>query len=108
MVKCYSCNKLLNKKNHTLECSRCQKVVHSNVLCTGLSAKQLAAVKAADDLEWTCNECNMNSSRRKLCSFIRADDDEDEENDDNNVGESSPDMKKLFQELRKEVSSIIT
>lgn len=106
MVKCHNCNKLLNKKSPILECSRCQKVVHATTLCSGLSGKQLAALKAAENLDWTCNDCNMNSTRRS--SFRTLHDYEEEENDDNDAAGLSLDMKKLFQDLRKEVSSIVT
>ncbi|KOB68443.1 Uncharacterized protein OBRU01_18368 [Operophtera brumata] len=105
MAKCHNCNKIINKKCPVLECSRCQKVVHITSACTGLSTKQLAALKAADNLEWTCNDCNLNSSRRK--SFLTLADYEDEDYDISAPG-TNYDLKKLLQDLKKEVSNIVT
>lgn len=108
MAKCHCCAKLLNKKSTILECSRCQKVVHATTVCSGLSGKQLTALKAADNLEWTCSDCNLNSSRRK--SFVTlADYEEEEEDDGASTGTTGTlNVKQLLQDLKKEVKIIVT
>lgn len=106
MAKCHSCNKILNKKTTFLECSRCQKVVHATTTCSGLSSKQLAALRAAENLEWTCNDCNQNSFRRK--SFVTLADHEDEEEDEMTAHGADFDVKQLLQDLKKEVKNIVT
>ncbi|KOB59281.1 Uncharacterized protein OBRU01_25320 [Operophtera brumata] len=106
MAKCHSCNKLLNKKSTVLECVRCQKVVHATSICSGLSAKQLGALKAAENLEWTCNDCNQNSFRRK--SFVTLDEHDNEEDDEISAPGTAFDVKQLLQDLKKEVKNIVT
>lgn len=106
MAKCHSCEKILNKKTTILECSRCQKVVHATTVCSGLSSKQLTALKVAENLEWTCNDCNLNSSRKK--SFVTLADYEEEEEDDGPHAGTSVNVKQLLQDLRKEVKTIVT
>lgn len=106
MAKCHGCSKVINKKSTVLECSRCQKVVHATTICSGLSSKQLSSLKAAENLEWTCNECNQNSSRRK--SFVTLADYDDEDDEEVIAAGASFDMKQVMQDLRKEVRNIVT
>lgn len=106
MAKCAGCNKILNKKSPILECSRCQKVVHAVTQCTGLSAKQLNALKAAENLEWACSDCNLNSSRRKSYTVLQDDDDEEEEHIQ--IPEASINIKKLVEDIKREVCNTIS
>lgn len=88
-----------------MECSRCQKVVHATNVCSGLSGKQLAALKATENLEWNCSDCNLNCSRRKSAVTIE---DIDEDDEDEALTPGPFDMKLIIQELRKEVRNIVT
>ncbi|CAH2092677.1 unnamed protein product [Euphydryas editha] len=106
MAKCNSCNKTITKNSTALECSRCQKVVHATTNCSGLTTKQLTAVKAAENLKWTCSDCNLNSSCRR--SLITLADHEEEEDDEGAIPGDTLDIKKILQDLRKEVRSIVT
>lgn len=81
-------------------CNRCEKVVHANTLCSGLSAKQVAALRAADSLEWTCHECADNTPKRKSIIIPEEDDDEDTEL---NLKSAPVDIKRLLQDVSKEV-----
>ncbi|XP_052742917.1 ras guanine nucleotide exchange factor P-like [Bicyclus anynana] len=76
MNKCEKCGKNITKRNPGLECAKCEKIVHGNTVCSGLTNKQLAAVRAADNLEWTCTECHNTSIRRS--SFIIPEEDDEE------------------------------
>jgi hypothetical protein len=101
--KCDNCAKNITKSRPGIECSRCEKIVHLSNQCTGLTNKQLAALKAAENLDWTCQEC-QNSSRRR--SIIMPDDDEEDET----YTESSNvpiDIKKLLADISKEVEKAI-
>ncbi|KAH9639480.1 hypothetical protein HF086_003613 [Spodoptera exigua] len=75
LKKYVNCNRNITKKNPGLECSRCEKTVHATNTCAKLSVKQLAALQASDGLEWCCNDCFKNISRRS--SFFRPDDTEE-------------------------------
>jgi hypothetical protein len=92
MSKCDNCSKNITKNKPGIECNRCEKIVHLSNQCSGLTSKQLAALRATENLEWTCHEC-QNSSRRR--SIIIPDYDEEEDN----CAESSNvqiDIKKLL------------
>ncbi|CAG9790264.1 unnamed protein product [Diatraea saccharalis] len=73
--KCVRCNSNITKKATGLECSRCEKVVHATIDCAKLSTEQLAALRASDGLEWSCEDCLNNVSRRSSF-FIPEDTDE--------------------------------
>lgn len=75
MTKCDRCNKPITKKNPGMECSKCEKIVHGTNQCSGLTSKQLAALRVADNLEWVCQECHQNTSKRR--SFIIPEEDDD-------------------------------
>lgn len=87
MKKCDKCNKTITKRSPGLECSRCEKLVHGNTLCSGLSNKQLTALRAAENLEWTCEECHKSSPKRP--SFYVPQDDGDDEDAEGNYQEHS-------------------
>lgn len=105
MAKCDICEKTITKKSPGLECNKCQKIVHGNQSCSGLSVKQLSALRNAESLEWTCEECCKDSPRRK--SLITPDDDDDDQDDDNDVNITSPALKKLLGDISKEVKKAV-
>lgn len=76
-MKCDACNKVITKKTPGLECRNCAKVVHASQLCSGLTAKQLSAIRNSDTLDWTCEECRRESPKRK--SFVIPEEDGEEE-----------------------------
>ncbi|KAL0893101.1 hypothetical protein ABMA27_014740 [Loxostege sticticalis] len=74
--RCDKCQKTVTKISPGLECSKCDKLVHSKSECSGLTSKQVSALRNASNLEWTCDECQLYSPPRK--SFVEPEDDEDE------------------------------
>lgn len=110
MAKCDNCDKTLTKKSSILECNKCSKIVHANQICTGLSAKQLAALRNTENLEWTCEECRKDSPRRKSFVALDEDDEEDEEIDfvqDQKGVSGSSSMKKLLSDISTEVKKAV-
>lgn len=102
--KCDHCNKNITKARPGLECNRCEKLVHLNNQCTGLTNKQLTALRASDNLEWTCQDCQNNTPKRRSI-IIPDDDDADEENSDSPTIQI--DVKKLLGDISKEVERAI-
>lgn len=102
-TKCDNCNKNITKIKPGLECHRCEKIVHLNTQCSGLNNKQLTAVRATENLEWTCEDCKTQSPRRR--SIIVPTDDE---GDDETVTTNMPiDFKKLLCDISKEMEKTI-
>lgn len=105
MNKCDKCNKNVTKRSPGLICSRCEKLVHANTLCTGLSNKQLTALRAADNLEWTCIECHRESPRRR--SYVVP----EEEGEEDEINSQEPpiqiDVKQLLKDISKEMEKAI-
>ncbi|KAJ8716293.1 hypothetical protein PYW08_001874 [Mythimna loreyi] len=101
MSKCDNCKKSITKASPGLECSKCERIVHLNPKCTGLTNKQIAALKAASSLEWTCNECQQESPRRNSSIITPYDDDEDDETP------VQINAKKLLTNISKEVEKAI-
>lgn len=101
--KCVKCKKSITKKVPGLECSRCNKVVHADPACSKLSNKQLNTLRNSPGIEWSCEECLKNVSRRS--SFmIPEEDDEDEESDSGAVMNSQTiDTRKLVQDISREL-----
>lgn len=64
LKKCVKCNSNITKKTPGLECSRCEKVVHATNECASLTSKQLTALRSSEGLEWSCEDCIQNASRR--------------------------------------------
>lgn len=56
MRRCDNCEKLITKKTPGVECSTCEKLVHLNTVCSGLSTKQREAIHSSN-LQWMCQEC---------------------------------------------------
>ncbi|XP_046969393.1 uncharacterized protein LOC124536818 [Vanessa cardui] len=79
MSKCDACKKNITKTSPGLECSKCERIVHLNNKCTGLTNKQITALKAAPSLEWTCQQCQQESPRRYASIIIPEEEEEDDE-----------------------------
>ncbi|KAJ8728792.1 hypothetical protein PYW07_006488 [Mythimna separata] len=102
--RCVRCKKNVTKKLPGLECSRCDKVVHADPVCSKLSNKQLNTLKNLPGIEWSCEECLKNLSRRS--SFVIPEEDDDENDyEDPKIMEMAPvvDAKKLVQDISREV-----
>lgn len=107
MTKCDLCNKGITKRSPGMECSKCEKVVHTSQVCSGLPAKQLSALRNSESLVWTCEECSRISPKRKN-SFIIPDEDEEDDLEDaltQNLG--AIDVKKLLRDISTEVKKIV-
>ncbi|CAG5057453.1 unnamed protein product [Parnassius apollo] len=109
MTKCDICNKGIATKVPGLECRSCGKVVHASKACSGLNAKQLSALRNADRLDWTCEECHQNTPNRKSSFIIPEEDDED--NDvavsDNNSGNCMIDTEKFLKDIAAEMKKVL-
>lgn len=104
MNLCDKCSKNITKRSPGLECSKCEKVVHSNTSCSGLTNKQIAALRAAENLDWTCQECHNSSFRRS--SFFIPEENEDEGTSQDSA-EVSKNVKQLLKEMTKEMEKAI-
>lgn len=102
--KCDSCNKNITKSRPGLECNRCEKIVHLSNQCSGLTNKQLTALRATENLEWTCQECQNSSSKRRS---IIIPDEEDEYESSAESPNIQLDLKKLLGDISKEVEKAI-
>ncbi|XP_060810214.1 uncharacterized protein LOC132904301 [Amyelois transitella] len=100
LSKCVTCNKNITKKTPGLECNKCEKAVHGTTQCANLTAKQLAALRSAESLEWTCQDCLKNFSKR--ASLINAETDSDDEEDLEGLLEK-PIFKKLLKGVEKTI-----
>lgn len=98
--KCLKCNNNITKRSPGLECSRCEKVVHATSECAKITTKQLAALRASDGLEWSCNDCLQSSSRR-TSFFIPEDDSED------GTQTGTADINKLMRSFTTEIKKTI-
>ncbi|XP_028162763.1 uncharacterized protein LOC114354540 [Ostrinia furnacalis] len=102
LKKCLRCKKSITKKTPGLECSRCDVIVHADPACSKLSNKQLNTLKNSPGIEWSCEECLKNLSRRS--SFITPDEDaEEEDSDDGPSRHQLIDADKLVEDISREV-----
>ncbi|CAG4966784.1 unnamed protein product [Colias eurytheme] len=106
MSKCDNCNKGLTKRTPGLECSKCGKVVHATQSCTGLSSKQLSALRAGS-LEWTCDDCQINSPHKKSSFIIPLEEEEDDTISEGNQGTSCIDTNKFLKDITLEMKRIL-
>ncbi|KAJ2938473.1 hypothetical protein O0L34_g12918 [Tuta absoluta] len=105
MSKCSVCDKKFAKNTICLMCSVCDATVHAKPECTGLSAKQITALRNAGNLAWTCNECNNSGSRKN--SFVVGTDDEDTAAEDTPKRVVTIDAKKFMDEVKTEMNKIL-
>lgn len=101
--KCTKCKKNITKKLPGLECSRCDKIVHADPTCSKLSNKQLNTLRNSTGIEWSCEDCMKNLSRRS--SFLIPDDDgDDDESVTDFLKNAQPiDTVKLVQDISREL-----
>lgn len=104
--KCTTCNKSITLKSPALICSRCNKTVHSTPGCSKLTNKQLAALRNSDGLEWSCEECLSNASRRSSY-FVTAEDSSDEEEGQKGHSCTALNETKLIANISRETQRII-
>lgn len=105
LKKCIKCKKNITKKAPGLECSRCNIVVHADPACAKLSNKQLNTLRNSPGIEWSCEECMKNVSRRSSFFLPNEDEDEDEEfaSTGSPVRVQSLDTEKLIRDITREV-----
>jgi hypothetical protein len=102
LKKCSKCKKNITKKAPGLECSRCDTIVHADTTCSKLSNKQLNTLRNSPGIEWSCEECLKNVSRRS--SFFTPVDDDDEDDDSEPVPSLQQlDTRKLVQDISREM-----
>lgn len=109
MMKCDHCNKNITTKSPGVECSKCGKTQHARVSCSGISNKQMLALRANDNLEWTCQECRSESPKRTSIVVPEDDpasEDEDEFHDTTQVSPSI-NVKKFLQDITNKVQKTV-
>lgn len=99
--KCIKCNKNITRKLPGLECSRCDKIVHADPTCAKLSNKQINTLRNSPGIEWSCEDCLKNMSRRS--SYIIPDNDEDDDDSEPNSVINTMDTRKLVQDISREL-----
>lgn len=100
--KCLKCKKNITKKIPGLECSRCDKIIHADPACSKLSNKQLNTLRNSPGIEWCCEDCLKNSSRRS--SYVIPDEDGDEESETGSFAQlHTIDTRKLVQDISREL-----
>ncbi|CAK1580085.1 unnamed protein product [Parnassius mnemosyne] len=107
MSKCEKCNKNITKTRPGVECHRCEKMVHLNTECSGLTTKQRNALRANENLDWSYSECKNTSCRRT--SIVIPDDEDDDEAFGSPITSASVplDCKKLMLEITTKVENAI-
>lgn len=106
MTKCDKCDKNITKTRPGLECHRCEKLVHLTAECSGLNNKQRAALKTNDNLEWTCEDCQKESPKRRSVVIPNEDDDVEHEDYGSPAIQGVPptiDVKKLLRDISSEM-----
>lgn len=101
--KCVKYKKTITKKIPDLECSRCDKVVHADPVCAKLSNKQLNTLRNSPGIEWSCEDCITNLSRRS--SFLIPEEDDEEEDGvlEHSTNIETIDTRKLVQDISREL-----
>lgn len=104
---------MVTKKAPGLECLKCNVLVHAKAECAGLSAKQFAALKAAENLEWTCNSCARDPKRKLSCATTEEDDEDQDAgqiialNTEKFMKNVTKEMKKILKEELGDLNSSI-
>lgn len=104
LPKCDMCDKNITKRAVGLKCMQCDKVVHATTDCAGLTSKQLTAIRASDNIGWTCDDCQKISPPRK--SFIIPDDEETEHRGNKNISHGV-DIKKILRDMAIDIENSI-
>ncbi|CAG4992059.1 unnamed protein product [Parnassius apollo] len=109
MNNCDRCEKLIAKRTPGLECRKCEKIVHATQACTNLSTNQIAALRNADSLEWTCKDCQRFTPVRKSYIIPKEEEkvEQNEQTQDHSYSKPSIDIKKLLKDISKEVGVTI-
>jgi predicted XRE-type DNA-binding protein len=97
--KCAKCNKNITKTKPGLVCSRCDKSVHADPACVKLSNKLINTLKNSPGIEWSCEDCLQNLSRRS--SFLIPDSSDDEFEPGRDI--QPLDTRKLVQDISREL-----
>lgn len=105
-MKCDTCNKNIVRTKPGLVCGRCEKIVHHTTSCAGLTNKQLTALRATENLEWTCQECHDVSPRRRSI-IVPDDEEEDEIRYDIPTDNLQIDVKQLLKDITQHVEKTI-
>lgn len=108
MPKCDNCDKIITKKSPILECNMCSKIIHANQACSNLSSKQLSALRNADNLGWSCEECRKESPRRKSFTILEEEEEDEDETavcQDSESGSNS--IKKFLSDISREVKKAV-
>lgn len=101
LKKCSKCKKNITKKAPGLEYSRCDKIVHTDTTCSKLSNKQLNTLRNSPGIEWTCEDCLKNISRRS--SFLIPEDDDGDDESEAGSNLQPFDTRKLVQDISREM-----
>ncbi|KAH9639818.1 hypothetical protein HF086_013803 [Spodoptera exigua] len=103
LKKCFKCKKNITKKIPGLECSRCEKIVHADPSCSQLSNKQINTLRNSTSIEWSCEDCMKNLSRRSSFLIPEDEGDENESITDSPIITQPLDTRKLVQDISREV-----
>lgn len=106
MPNCVQCSKPVNKRSPGLQCVRCSLIVHAKSECSGLTGKQLNAIKATESLEWTCVDC---SKMKRQGSLVVPDDEDDEEEDTLNHSKNivAVNSEKITAQITKQIDRML-
>lgn len=98
--------KNISKRSPVLECNKCGKMVHGTTTCSELTNKQIAAVRATENIEWTCQDCH-NSSLKRSSFFTPNNYDIDNDAIPHDSPSLAMNMKYILKELTKEMEKAI-
>lgn len=104
MRRCDNCEKLITKKTPGVACSTCEKLVHLNTVCSGLSTKQREAIHSSN-LQWMCQECEKTVPKRTSVIIPNEEEEEAEEIADSPT--LQVDVKQLLKDISKEMEKTV-
>ncbi|CAH2083629.1 unnamed protein product [Euphydryas editha] len=99
MVKCFKCNKTINKKAPEIQCGECSKWIHGS--CADLTNEQLNVLVMTDSVDWKCKVCSGTRPRR--LSGIIPDDDSDYKGPNSALNQAQ----EAIRIIREEVKEVI-
>lgn len=88
-----------------MECSKCEKILHLNTDCSGLTAKQQTALRASENLDWLCQECKVHLPRRR--TILVPDDNDNTDSGPNCVERLEVDGDLFIKKIAKEVENAV-